>query len=563
MIIRIFLVLTLVVSLYANEIKNLNFGGNIDLVLGDFSTSNLNKVCNITYPPFYKFWQKNPTFSLYDIQICEELLVEYAQSLGFYEADIITIIKDNKATINIIKNRPIMINSIEIDEKYKKLIDIEVNKQFTTINFSNSKKAITGHLAKVGYPKAELDAKAYVDIDEYKVDIVYKVIKNNPQYFGDITIDNDARIDLEYIEKEVKFKKGELYNSLLIDSTYEGLYNFGIFKYISIDQDLDTTDDVIPVNIKLLEGAYRETMYSIGYDTNTGGRLKAQYKNDNFLGNLKKFTIGTNINQDGYKIYNNFYNPYFYLDGVSINNDITYEDMDYLSYKQRKIEEQIAISKDIFGLTHSIGLLSEHSKIKSKLQEYESGNYLLNSLFYNAIMDRRDSALNPKNGYYLSFYIENGTQSLGSEIEYLKTLTEFRYIKSFDKLTTSFKTIVGSIDHDLPIFKHFFAGGDYSNRGYTYQKVGVLDSEDNPYGGLSMIDSTIEFEYNIYKDIGIATFLDSTMLSQKSNSFNERFYNSVGIGARYYTPIGPLRVDFGFPLRDSGFVFHIGIGQVF
>ena len=53
------------------------------------------------------------------------------------------------------------------------------------------------------------------------------------------------------------------------------------------------------------------------------------------------------------------------------------------------------------------------------------------------------------------------------------------------------------------------------------------------------------------------------MLSQKSNSFNERFYNSVGIGARYYTPIGPLRVDFGFPLRDGGFVFHIGIGQVF
>lgn len=115
----------------------------------------------------------------------------------------------------------------------------------------------------------------------------------------------------------------------------------------------------------------------------------------------------------------------------------------------------------------------------------------------------------------------------------------------------------------MPIFKHFFAGGDYSNRGYTYQNVGLLDSRDNPYGGLSMIDSSIEFEYNIYENIGLATFFDSTMLSRKANTFNEKFYNSAGVGVRYYTPIGPLRIDLGFPLQKGGFVFHIGIGQVF
>ena len=78
-----------------------------------------------------------------------------------------------------------------------------------------------------------------------------------------------------------------------------------------------------------------------------------------------------------------------------------------------------------------------------------------------------------------------------------------------------------------------------------------------------MIDSSIEFEYAIAKDLGVITFFDSTMLSLEPNRFDDKFYNSYGLGARYYTPIGPLRVDLGFPVDEGGFVFHIGIGQVF
>ena len=402
-----------------------------------------------------------------------------------------------------------------------------------------------------------------MDIDEYKVDIKYEVVKNSIQKFGDIKIKNDAKIDMSFLEKNIEFVKGQDYNSTLIDKTYENLYNFGIYKYIRIEPDLDKSADDIPVDINLVQGDYRETSYGIGYDTNTKARFKAQYKNDNFLGNLKSFTIGTKVSQDGFEVYNNLYNPYFIKDDVSFNNDVSYEDMNYTSYSQKKIEEKLSLSKDFFGLFNTAGVLLQHSTLESDLKEYESGSYLLNSFFYEAILDRRDDILNPKNGYYLSFYIENGTKAIASEIDYIKTLTQARYLKTFDKFTSSFKTTIGTLNKDLPIFKHFFAGGDYSNRGYAYEKVGKKDYDDNPYGGLSMIDSSVEFEYAIKKDLGIVTFFDSTMLSLEVNKFNENFYNSYGFGARYYTPIGPLRVDLGFPLDDGGFVFHIGIGQVF
>ncbi|WP_428016428.1 autotransporter assembly complex protein TamA [Arcobacter sp.] len=547
----------------ANEIKTLDFDGDIDLALTDFSKSNLEKVCNISYPTFYKFWQTKPTFSKEDVVVCSESINEYAQSLGFYRAETSYEIKDDKAVITLKKNEQIKISTIQIENEYKDIIGLKTGDFFKASNFTNSKKTIKKYLSQKSFAKAQLDAKAYVDMEDYKVDIIYKVTKNAPQHFGKVTIENDAKVDENYLKEKVEFKEGELYNSLLIDKTYENLYNFGIYKYISVEQNLDTTNDIIPVDIKLLVGDYREITYGIGYDTDTKARFKAQYKNDNFWGNFKKLTIGTKINEDGYEFYNNINNPYFYFDGVSFDNDISYENMDYTSYEQEKIEEKISLSKDFFGLSHSVGFLAQLSNINSLLEEYQSGNYFLNSLFYEVSLDKRDDVLNPKNGYYLSFYIENGSKTLASEEDYIKTLTQIRYIKTFDKLTSSIKTKIGTLDKDLPIFKHFFAGGDYSNRGYSYEKLGLLDSDDNPYGGLSMIDSSLEFEYNVYKDVGIATFFDSTMLSLKPKTFNDDFYNSYGFGLRYYTPIGPLRADIGFPLDDSGFVFHIGIGQVF
>ncbi|RBQ28230.1 autotransporter assembly complex protein TamA [Aliarcobacter vitoriensis] len=560
---KLLIIILLSLNSFSKEIRTIDFDGDIDLVLGDFSKSTLEKVCDISYPSFYKFWKENPMFSENDIKLCRDLIENYSQSIGFYNSLISYKIDEEKATFSIKKNEQIKISSITIEDEYKNLIELKVDDGFESSTFTNSKKNILKYLGEKGYPKAKLDAKAYVDIDDYKVDIEYKITKNAIQYFGDVKIDNNAKIDTSLLEKNLEFHKGEQYNSKLIDKTYENLYNFGIYKYISVEPDITKEGDIVPVDIKLIQGDYRETMYGFGYDTDTKFRFKAQYKNENFLGNLKQFTIGTKVNSDGYNIYNNLYNPYFIRDDISFNNDISYEDMDYKSYSQKKIEEKLSFSKDFFGLSNTAGILLEHSTIKSDLQEYKSGSYLLNSFFYEIILDRRDDVLNPKNGYYLSFYIENGSKLLASEIDYIKTLSQFRYIKTFDKVTSSFKTSVGTLNKDLPIFKHFFAGGDYSNRGYSYQKVGLKDYEDKPYGGLSMIDSSLEFEYALNKDLGVVTFFDSTMLSLQENKFNDKFYNSYGVGARYYTPIGPLRVDVGFPIDEGGFVFHIGIGQVF
>ncbi|HRF21956.1 MAG TPA: POTRA domain-containing protein, partial [Comamonas denitrificans] len=94
----------------AKEIKTIDFDGEIDLVLGDFSKSNLEKVCDISYPAIYKFWKEKPIFNENDIENCENLLNDYAQSLGFYNSSISYKIEEDKASFHIKKNEQIKIN---------------------------------------------------------------------------------------------------------------------------------------------------------------------------------------------------------------------------------------------------------------------------------------------------------------------------------------------------------------------------------------------------------------------------------------------------------------------
>ena len=555
-------------TLWAHPITTLTFKGDLDPILGPFSKDNLLKACAITLPPFYKFWEPRPVFALPALEECSQTLTHYAHSQGFYRAHVALHVNEEVATFTLQKNDPILVASLEIDQALRPLVALEEGKPFSPVAFSDAKRIVRTHYANLGYPKAELDAKAYVNLDTYKVDVHFRINPRDMHTFGPVTLSNDARVDEALILREIRFTQGMRYDASLLEKSYEGLYDFGVYRYIALEQDLDRPDGTVPVHVVLLQGNHREIQYGFGYDTDTGGRLKALYKNDNFYGNLKKFSLGGTLNERGISLYNSLHLPRLFfhealLEGVTLTNDITFENIDYESYRQRKLDEKITLSKELWGLTHSIGVLSEISRITSKLGQHSSGSYWINAPFYQLELDRRDDPLNPKNGYYFSFLVENGTKFLASEEAYVKTLTQFRAMKSIGDWKVSWKTKVGTLDQDLPIFKRFFAGGDFSNRGYQYQKVGPKDPEGNPYGGLSLVDNTFEIEYAALPTLGIVGFWDATMLRQKPNDFANDFYHSLGAGLRYYTPIGPLRIDLGFPTKGGGASFHLGIGQVF
>lgn len=565
---RFFYLIFFAIVLNASTIKSLHVSGDIDLIVGDFSKDSLLKACEITYPPFYKIWQKEPTFTPQQLNQCAQTLTQYAHSFGFYKAHIDLKINGDLASLHVKKNKPIPITYLEADQSILPLLPFGEGEPFSPKEFTQTKRAILNHFWNLGYPKAELDAKAYVNLEKYEVEMVFSLNLRGVHTFGPIKITNNANVDDAILQTLVPFKEGERYSAKALEKTHEELYNLGVYRYIGINQDLDKADGSVPVEIVLQEGDYRELSYGLGYDTDSGGRVSGNYKNSNFRGNLKSFNIGAIADNKGFEAYAGLFFPRLYWDnkilqGVNLQNDATVEDRDYESYKQRKIDGKIGFSKEYWGIKHTAGLLSELSQVRSKIPQYEDGKFWINALFYEAIFDKRDNPNDPKNGYYISFLLEQGTPLLASDITYSKTLSQVRFLHTFEPIKASFKTTLGTLSKSLPIHKRFFAGGDYSNRGYAYQKVGQLDPEGNPYGGLSLVDMSLEFEYPFLKDTSVALFWDATILNESTYDFSGDFTNSVGFGVRYHTPIGPLRMDLGFPLEKDGVLFHLGIGQVF
>ena len=125
----------------------------------------------------------------------------------------------------------------------------------------------------------------------------------------------------------------------------------------------------------------------------------------------------------------------------------------------------------------------------------------------------------------------------------------------------------GANQFDLPPDKRFYAGGSATVRGYKYQSVGPQFPDRNPQGGTAVTAGTVEFRQRILGNYGVAVFADAGQVTANGPPFAGSWHVGVGAGARYYTPIGPIRLDVAFPLnRQPGgdsFELYIGIGQAF
>ena len=548
----------------AKTFTSIKFQGDIDTLSGEFDRNTLLKICHIEYPAIYKFWKSDPTFESDEIEVYVKNLTNYTHSMGYYRSEVNATTNNSTIYLNITKNEPIKITSITLDDEFKELTSLTKGERFRTTDFTQTKKKIGSYLEEHGYPTYKMNAKAFVDVDTYKVDVKIKIEKGDKYFFSKIDINNSSDVDNELILDEIVYKEGELYNVLKLEESYENIYRLGVFEKIKMEGDFNNSEGLAPIHLLLKQGKTKEFASNIGYDTEEGARGGVEYIDHNFFGNLHEFKVGAKISQLGYRAYTDFYNPRIKLPVVgkfTFRNELNYGKWDYDAYIEKILTERVTFGKSFIGIDHFFGFQHENSEIESENSIFEAGNYNINSLFYRWVIDGRDSVMDAKNGYYTSLYVEKSMKQLGSDIDYLKLLGEARYIKSFDAMVFAMKVKAGTISEKTPPFKHFFLGGAMSNRGYEYRDLGE-HSGKYPIGGLSMIDASLESRYYFSENFAGVSFIDGSKLSGEVNDFNGDWYMSYGLGLRYLSVIGPLRLDVGFPTK-GGFALHLGIGQVF
>jgi translocation and assembly module TamA len=566
----VLLLLLLPLLLFAKtDFKYVEISGN-KILKKSFIYENL----GLTLPRWYEFWkEKRAKVNPKIIPSLQESLENLYRSEGFYHTRI-NKEEDNRTVLFKINEGPyVKVNSIEIKSDYpiKDLITFKRGDRFRANKFVAIKKAIKEKMLMKGYCNFDLDTKAYVDIKKDSVDLKYRLKSNVPCFFGLINIHPPKGISKRVVRSRILFRSGDPYSLDKVNKTYSTLS--GLEAFDGIQLQTRKKDNRIDTDITLYakqKPTRREI--GIGYETNYGFKTFLHWNRKNFKGDAKKLSFDLKYSQKERLFKNGFFWPAlvkvpgfdYYLD---FKNSFSYSKITYENFSEEKVADKVHLltDHDWFSVDTGVGL--EYIKIRKfkNICNISEGDFLLFYPYAELIFDLRDSKIDPKNGFYISQYIEGGLQKIISEITYAKGIFEGRAIRTWNRFTFAAKARLGLLKEyagRLPESKLFYAGGAFSNRAYGYNRLGAFDAACGDIGGRTLVDNTLEVSHPIYKNIDLALFWDSTMISAKRLNFNLDFKNAVGTGLRYNTVIGPIKFDVGFSLEDRNqYAIHFQIGQ--
>jgi|TARA_R100000322_G_scaffold153388_3_gene111644 translocation and assembly module TamA len=436
-----------------------------------------------------------------------------------------------------------------------------------------TQKAIT-HLHNNGYPNAKLDRRrVIVDLSANLADITLYITAHERYVFGPVLVSNEGgRTDPDYVRGLTAFKAGEVYDRSKVDATSEALRKTNLFSAIGISS-AEPEDGALPQQIELTEREARTVRLGVKWSSSEGAGVTGSWEHRNLFGRAEKLMLALEIAQIEQSATADFRKPRFLREDQSLlaSFEIAREDSD--AYKEDRIKTGVSLERVLTPeWTGSLGLTFQ-------LSETEDSNgrisYQLFGVPVTLKYDTADDLLDPKQGIRATL---QGTPYFGASDEEPTTFTKLEatgstYVTPLEELTFAFRGRYGMIaageTTDVPGSTRFYAGGGGSVRGYGYQMAGPLDASNDPTGGRSVLEANVEVRYRAFEDIGIVAFVDGGQAyDDPTPSFGDPLLWGAGLGLRYYTPIGPVRLDVAVPLNrrdnvDDAFQIYVSLGQAF
>lgn len=554
--------------------KKVDFRGNKSI-----SEKELEEAVGIVKPPLYKFWLyfKKRTVDPKLIPIIKESVREFYRTKGFYNASVDIQESNDTAIFLITENDPVRVNQIEIQSDFpiKKLVPLKKGDIFDAQIFVESKSLIKRRLMESGFCSYDFDAKAYVDIKTNQANLIFRLTKGEPCTIKKIVIEGAETIKPSIIADHLEFKENERFDIRKIEKSFERLLSMEGFSRVYIDHSYKEQNQ-ITAKVQVTERPKQRILKGgIGYETGEGYRGVATWRHRNFMGDLRKLQFEAKYSPKEQSLTNCFVQPSFLdldfkdIGVLDFKHGVGYLKKEYESFDEESIFEKLHLLRQKMVYDLDFGLSFEQNRVSTPTYDPEltEGNFFIVAPFVGIIQDRRDSKLDPKNGYLLSHYIEFSTTYLGSEIGYAKFVEEARAIKTIGQTTLAAKAKIGFIndlEEKLPVSKRFFAGGPFSNRAYGTDKLSPVNEKGSLIGARTLIDTSLEAIHPFYENIDGALFFDTTLIGSQSFDYNEELHNSVGFGVRYNSPVGPIRIDMGFDINNfSQNAIHFIIGQSF
>ncbi|UDF27993.1 UNVERIFIED_ORG: autotransporter assembly complex protein TamA [Roseateles sp. XES5] len=434
-----------------------------------------------------------------------------------------------------------------------------------------------------GRPLARLtDRNATADHKTQTVDVVIAAEGGPVAPVGEVGVTGTKAVDPVFVQRYSRINAGQPYSPEALNKAAERLRTLGVFSSVTIrEAGKLAPDGSLPMTIEVSEGKHR--YFGVGAQvSNTDGLgLQGYWGHRNLFGQAESLRVEGAINRIGeandlgeldYSSAILFSKPGAFGPATTFNASVKASIVDPDAYKAFTITGAAGVSVELSDQdTVSGGAELMWSNVEDA---FGKNKYLTASIPIEYVRDTRDNKLNPTEGYRFMINAkpsyENYRGTFFSSFE--GAITGYQALGAEDRFVLAGKLAAGTIIggdqlSDIPATRRFFLGGGGTVRGYSYQQISPRNGAQQLLGGRSYVAASAEARIGITETIGLVPFIDVGTVSTDEVPDFKDIRAGAGIGVRYATPFGPLRLDVAVPLNKypggTSFGVYAGIGQSF
>lgn len=445
---------------------------------------------------------------------------------------------------------------------------------------------IVRRLKEEGRPLAAVTGREIVaDHATTALDVTIDVAAGPVAGYGATTVTGTETMDPGFTAYVTGLREGRTYSPKEVEEARDRLLALGVFSSVTVTEGaaLDA-DGRIPIEVEVSERKLR--YYGVGATVSSteGLGVEGYWGHRNLFGRAETLRIEGSIGRIGDDDVSD-------VGKLNYNAAILFEkpgvigpDSKFFSRFRTVYEHPDAY--DRFSTEIAAGLSYQFTREQSASVEvsleYEDvtdffhpdgQRHLIASLPTQYVFDNRDNKLDPKRGFRALAFAEPAHDFLtgATFVKVRGELSAYRAIDDAQRFVVAGRVAAGSIlgasVEEIPADRRFYVGGGGSVRGYEYQGIGPKDPEGNPIGGRSYMELSGELRVQVTETVGIVPFVDAGTVSEDEFLGSARFKVGAGVGLRYLTPFGPLRIDVAVPVNpgpgDPDFAIYAGVGQAF
>ncbi len=521
------------------------------------------------------------------------------------------------------------VETIAPKAELREMVKLEAGDWFSRSKIAEGIEEISRAYRDNGYALVEMVPGTDLDEANHLVDVTINILRGPLVYIQRLHVRGNTKTRDAVIRREFRLSEGDLYNQSRLEDGRALVNQLGYFERVDVSEEEGTARDQMVINVEVAEKPTGTFQVGAGFSSLESFIVTAQIQQQNLFGRGQSLGLNLQVSGIRQQIDLNFVEPWFLGSEWSLGFGIFKRIRDFRDFRQDSTGANLTTGHPLFNPRFRIFLRYEFENVKISQPRGSllgvGGGQLANtfsnifiadafrdgitsSLRFTLNWDSRDNRLSTTGGIFANYAVQFADQYLGSDNTFIRQTAFARFYKKvFGPVIFKVNAEMGLLTSrkKVPVFERFYLGGIYTIRGYRLQSVGPqagvasagdpnlpIAFEGRPIGGDFQAFYNIEFEFPLIEAVGIR----AVIFTDGGNAWNlfdfkDQFGNcqapvapeadrssrpcgisgflrySVGFGIRWFSPLGPLRFEWGIPIRrrpqDSPIRFEFTIGQSF